>query len=276
MKSLFEYESYRSFLGDWFQDMKEKRRTFSYRGFARKAGFSSCGFCHQVITGERNLTPEAVDKMISGLGIAGKKAQYFQALVHFEQARTPAEKQKAFTEMNLLRKDSAFFRMNRTHLRYFEHWWYPVLRNLVAYAPWGNDFELLANLVEPPISAAQARQGLVVLQELDMVEQDRRGHWTLTSTLVSSADVPALVKSQTRQEVLQLGLEALDRFPSNQRHATYYTLALRASTYPRIVELIEELNAHASALASEDEQVDRIYELAVMLYPLSKQLGTNT
>lgn len=272
MKSLFEYENFRNFLGDWFQDMKAKRRTFSYRSFARKAGFSSCGFCHQVVTGERNLTPEAIDKMISGLGISGKKAEYFNALVCFGQSKSATEKQKAFAEMNLLRKDSAFFRMNRSHLRYFEHWWYPVLRNLVVYAPWGDDFALLGSLVEPPLSAAQARHGLAVLQELDMVEQDSEGQWSLTSTLVSSADVPALIKSNTRKEVLQLGIDSLDRFPSNQRHATYYTLALQESSYARVVEFIDELNRHASACAAEDAIVDCVYELAVLLYPLSKPL----
>lgn len=273
MRSLFDYDSYRRFLGDYFQDMKARRRTFSYRSFARKAGFSSCGFCHQVVTGTRNLTDEASDKMIAGLGVSGKKAQYFKAMVRFEQAKRDSDKEKAFAEMNALRKDSAFFRMNRSHLRYFEHWWYPVLRNLVAFAPWGGDYALLASLVEPPISESQARQGVAVLQELDLVEQDARGDWKLSSTLVSSADIPAIVKTETRKEVFQLGLDSLERFSSHERHATYYTLALRAPTYPKLVELIEELNSHATALASEDEQVDRIYELAVLLYPLSKRLG---
>ena len=273
MKSLFEYDSYRAYLGDWFLDMKARRRTFSYRAFALKAGFSSCGFCHQVVTGERNLTEEATRKMLSGLGLSGKKALYFEALVRFAQSKDALGKQKAYSEMNRLRKDSAFFRMNREHLRYFEHWWFPVLRNLVAYAPWGDDFALLGSLVEPPLSEAQARQGFEVLKSLDMVEADGRGGWRFTQTLVSSADVPALVKSQARQEVLQLGLEALDRFPSNQRHATYYTLALQSSSYGRLVEFIEELNAQASALAAEDAPVDRVYELAVLLYPLSKPLG---
>jgi len=272
MKSLFEYDNYRQFLGDWFQDMKVKRRTFSYRSFARKAGFSSCGFCHQVVTGERSLTPAAIEKMIAGLGISGKKAKYFEALVRFGQATLANDKQKAYMEMNRLRKDSAFFRMGTNHRRYFEHWWYPVLRQLVVHAPWGDDYALLASLVDPPITESQARQGLEVLCELDMVELDHNGRWKATSTLVSSADVPALVKCESRQDVLQLGLDALDRFPSNQRHATYYTLSLAVPTYGRIVELIEELNSQASALASEDDPVDRIYELAVLFYPLSKPL----
>lgn len=273
MNSIFEYDSYRKFLGDFFQEMKSKRRTFSYRSFARKAGFASCGFFHQVVTGERNLTKSAIEKMISGVGISGKKAQYFKALVQFEQAEQSEDKSQAFAEMNLLRKDSAFFRMNRSHFRYFENWWYPVLRNLVVYARWNQDYALLANLVEPPISEAQAKYGVEVLEELGMIHKNKAGKWSLSNVLVSSADIPGLVKSTTRQEVLQLGLDALERFPAHERHATYYTLAIKANSYDRIIEHIEELNARASLIASEDEEVDRIYELAVMLYPLSKTLG---
>lgn len=273
MRALFEYDDYRRFLGDYFQDMKAKRRTFSYRSFARKAGFSSCGFCHQVVTGERNLTDEASDKMILGIGLSGKKALYFKALVRYAQARRMPEKEKAFAELNALRKDSAFFRLNRSHLRYFEHWWMPVLRNLVVSAAWGEDFDLLASLVDPPISPAQARQGLSILQDLDLVDQDEQGRWNHTSTLVTSTDVPAMVKTATRREVFQLGVDSLERFSPQERHATYYTLGVKKSSYAKLVELIEELNGQATALAAEDDPVDRVYELAVLLYPLSKPLG---
>lgn len=272
MKSLFEYDSYRKYLEDYFQEMKAKRKTFSYRSFARKAGFSSCGFCHQVVTGERNLTPQATEKMIQGIGMDGKKAEYFQALVRFEQAERSEEKEKAFAQINILRKDSAFMRLNRSHLRYFEHWWYPVLRNLVVYAPWGDDYRLLASLVQPPISEAQARHGIQVLEELDLVMRDSQGCWTMTATLLHSGDVPAQIKYQTRKEILQLGLDSLDNYPSSERHATYYTLGIQASSYEKLVALIEELNAKAACIAAEDQDVQRVYELSVMLYPLSKKL----
>lgn len=272
MRPLFDYDNYRRFLGDWFQEMKARRRTFSYRAFARKAGFTSCGFPHQVVEGQRNLTTEAVDKMILGLGLSDRKAEYFRALVRFEQARRQDEKKQAWAEMNRLRKDSSFFRLNRSHLRYFEHWWYPVLRNLAVHAPWGGDFSLLASLVDPPITEAQARRGLDVLEEVGMLEKTEDGNWQMTSVLVTSADIPAMVKSETRRETLQLGLEALDRFALHERHASYYTLGIRERDYPRLLERIEELNAHASAIASEGDRVDRVYELAVLLYPLSKPL----
>lgn len=270
MKSLFEYESYRLFLADWFQEMKTKRRNFSYRSFALKAGFRSCGFCHQVVNGERSLTSEATGKMLVGLGLTGKKAQFFEALVRFEQARTTGDKQRAFSEMNFIRKDSAFFRMNRSHIRYFEHWWYPVLRNLVVSAPWGNDFALLGSLIEPPIGESMAREGVALLQDLDLIDCDDQGNWHLTATLISSSDVPPLVKMQARADMLHLGIAALDKFPSNQRHATYYTLAMGAESYQKVISLIDELNSQASSLAADDSHVERIYELAVLLYPLSK------
>ncbi|MCB9495509.1 MAG: TIGR02147 family protein [Fibrobacteria bacterium] len=273
MRSLFEYDSYRRFLADFFRSRKEASRSFSYRSFARKAGFSSCGFCHQVVSGDRNLTPEASEKMILGLGISGRRAEYFKALVRYEQSERKDEKEKAWAEVNHLRKDSAFFRANRSHWRYYEHWWLPVLRNLVVHAPWGGDLALLAELVDPPITEAQARQGVALLEELDLVERDPSGRWRQTTTLLSSADIPAEIKVETRSETLRLGLESLTRHDPSVRHASYYTLGLRRASYLRLLEKIEELNTQAATLAADDQDVDRVYELAVLLYPLSKPLG---
>lgn len=273
MRSLFEYDSYRLFLQDFFKEMKDRRKSFSYREFARRAGFSSCGFCHQVIKGQRNLSNDATQKMIRGVGFSGKKADYFSALVLFEQARTPQEKTKAYATLNYLRKDSHFFRLHRAHFRYFEHWWYPVLRNLVVYAPWGDDFALLADLVDPPISEEQARRGVQVLQELNMVTQDTQGQWHLCNALISSEDIPGLVKAQTRQDLFQLGLEALEKFHRQERYATYYTLGITQEAYGKICDLIEEMNLKASTVATDSQEVDRIYELTTMLFPVSDSIS---
>ncbi len=55
MRSIFTYTDYRAFLHDAYTHAKATNPAFSYRYFAKKAGFSSPNFLKLVIDGVYNL-----------------------------------------------------------------------------------------------------------------------------------------------------------------------------------------------------------------------------
>lgn len=46
---LFDYDNFRTFLKDYFEEQKRMRAVFSHRFFAAKAGFSSSSYCLNVL-----------------------------------------------------------------------------------------------------------------------------------------------------------------------------------------------------------------------------------
>lgn len=259
------------FLKDYFVDQKARSPLFTYRAFATKAGFNSSGFCHLVIEGQRNLTQNSLEKMLQGLGFHAKQRKYFELLVAFNQAKSSRERQKALEEMQILQKGSASFRLQHKHKRYCEFWWIPVLRHLAIHAPWGDDYSLLARLVDPPITTAQAQEGITLLQDLGLLHRTQTGHWEQKHSFTDSSDISGYHKVLSRKQFFQLGLESLDRYPSSERHATYFTLSLGMKNYQRAIEWISELNLKLANLASTEQSVDRIYELTTLLFPLSQR-----
>ncbi len=51
--SVYDYTSYRGFLADYYAFRKKRNPSFSYRGFAAKAGISSSGLYKEVVDGKR-------------------------------------------------------------------------------------------------------------------------------------------------------------------------------------------------------------------------------
>ena len=67
---------------------------FSYRSFARAAGFSSPNYLKLVIDGQRNLTAEMAARFAQACGLLGSAADYFCTLVAFNQARSAPEQDR--------------------------------------------------------------------------------------------------------------------------------------------------------------------------------------
>src|SRR5438270_803345 len=66
-KTIFEYDDYRKFLRDYFTARKEKNSHFSFRLFARIAGFKAHSFVILVLQGKTDLSEGSVDKFLKGL-----------------------------------------------------------------------------------------------------------------------------------------------------------------------------------------------------------------
>lgn len=93
--------------------------------------------------GKRNITKNTVVKIVQGLGFTDERAQYFENLVFFNQAKT--DKEKAFYYGKLVRSTpgSRLHKMDRAQFRVFTEWYHSVIREmveLVGFNPARNGF----------------------------------------------------------------------------------------------------------------------------------------
>ena len=92
LKSIFEYDNYRTYLKDVYEFHKKSNKKYSYRYFARMAGFQSSNFMMLVIDGKRNLALPSIEMFAKALKLNKEDADYFRNLVLFNQAGTFEEK----------------------------------------------------------------------------------------------------------------------------------------------------------------------------------------
>lgn len=270
MKSIYNYENYREYLKDYFDDKKKTNNNFSHRYFAKKAGFSSHSYIYFILSGTRNLTETTLTKMINGLELDVKKAQYFENMVHFLQSKDVDNKDRYFKNMNMLRSNSKFYKLTKKHSEYFENWYNPVIRNIVVYADWDQDYKKLGKFVDPSISETKARESVELLIEIGLIVKTKDGY-KQNNKYIENSNVPTFIKEKARIDILNKAIESTVKFPVSQRLTSYSTFAMSEKDYDTLIEYIEEFSEKISSFVLNTEKTEKVYEFIIQLFPLSKK-----
>jgi uncharacterized protein (TIGR02147 family) len=70
MPNIFNYQDYRQFLGDYYEEKKAMHPSFSYQSFSQKAGFASKSFVFNVIKGKKALSRNSVVKLSIAMNLS--------------------------------------------------------------------------------------------------------------------------------------------------------------------------------------------------------------
>jgi uncharacterized protein (TIGR02147 family) len=132
MNRIEQYDDYRIFLSDWFDDHKKRFRFFSNRFFCQKAGIKSPSLFSEVVKGTRNLTDQTIEKFIKGLGLTDSDAAFFKILVHLNQAQDPKERDLSTSELRKFHDKVAGEVIPAEHYEYYSRWYNPVVRELAC------------------------------------------------------------------------------------------------------------------------------------------------
>lgn len=108
MISIFDYQQYRDYLRDYYLEQKRQGTGMTYSRFSVAAGIRSPNYLKVVIDGQKNLTAENIVRFAKALGLKEHESDYFEALVHFNQSKTPM--QRDFFEERLIRVRSRYSR----------------------------------------------------------------------------------------------------------------------------------------------------------------------
>ncbi len=96
VKPIVSYLDFREYLRDFYLE-KKKSSGFTFRDFAKAAGFSSPNFKKLVIDAKVNLAPASVARLCYAMGLKNSDRRYFKQLVNFGQDKT-IEKKMGFLE----------------------------------------------------------------------------------------------------------------------------------------------------------------------------------
>jgi uncharacterized protein (TIGR02147 family) len=271
LKPLFCYTDYRAYLSDMLKERKAAGLPASNRWFAQRMGINSSSWLSQVIQGTRHLKVEGAGRLSEILHHSPVEKRYFQLLVDFNQADTIVERNRYFAELEGLRSRSGVRTLGGQHYEYYSTWYHSVVRSLVGLTPVRENYDELAGMVQPPITPSQARKSIELLMRLGLASRDEQGVVRLCDTSITSGShegVLAIVNYQ--QEAMRLAQRALESYPREQRDVATVTLGISQETFVQIREMLAEMRQRIMALADADADADRVYQLNMQLFPLSK------
>jgi uncharacterized protein (TIGR02147 family) len=274
MKPVIEYQDYHAYLSDYYEERK-RTSAFSWREFAKIAGFVSPSYLKDVCSGKTNLSKVTMGRVASAIGLVGHEVTYFEAMVQFGNAKTDEVKKKFLEQMQSIALDHKVRIVDKDAFEYYDSWKNPVVRELAPIMPCAMPGEI-AKMCTQEISALEVRKSLAFLERAGFLKQVGENVYVQTEKSVegSKEGLPLAIRSMHR-EMGNLAVDSLDRFTANERNVTGVTMGIDRETYERIVHELDECRKRITAMAEECCNIKQVYRLNLQFFPLSKEVEKN-
>ena len=270
MPDIFAYNDFRAFLRDWFEWKKGMNHRFSYRVLGEKVGFRSPGFFSQILQGKSNMSLEMVHRFADCIGLDRREAEFFEALVLRDQAKTLVEEKRHLDRMLALRPE-AIAKLERDRCEFLKSWHHIVVWQLLEILDVRDDLALLASSIAPPVLPADVQASLALLERLGMARRDGEGRWRQIDPILSvSSGVPRHVTRRFYLSLNALAGDAHDCFDREDRNLSWVTLAVSDGKREEIVQEIRAFRRHLVELARRDTKPQDVHQLLIQLFPLSR------
>jgi uncharacterized protein (TIGR02147 family) len=272
MIDLFQYTDYRKYLRDYYEARRASQKEFTHRYIAQAVGFKSTGTFAQILQGKTNISPHTVAHFVRFLELKKDEADFFELLVLFSQSKGHAEKKRhfekilSFPKANLKQVDS-------TQYAYYEKWYFSVIREVLAFYPFVDDYRELGRMLTPPISTSEAQKAIRLLEELKLIRKNEAGIFEKTDPIITSGyDTRSLAVNQFIVETLDLAKVALDQFPRDERSLSALTLSMPEEGYALIEEKVKAFRRELLELARSCTDPKRVIQVNFQIFPVTRKV----
>ena len=273
MKSVVEYKDYREYVLDYYHERK-RTSAFTWREFAKIAGFASGSYLKLVCDGKTRLREEGAKKTALAMGLHGFEYDYFVLMVRYENAKTEREKKKCIEEMQALSDAHHVTILGSDLYTFYETWKHSVVRELAVAMPGAKPHEM-AKACRPAISAADVSDSLRFLVKAGLLVKDVKGvyHQTNRSLTTGRLKVVSVAVHSLLRQMGEFALDALDKLPISERHFSGITMGVTAETYAKVVEELALCRKRIVAIVSKDKKLEKVCRLNMQLFPLTENIN---
>lgn len=271
MKTIVEYQDYHAFLSDYYEERK-RTSAFSWREFAKIAGFSSPSYLKMVCEGKTNLSKVTMGRVAAAVGLVGHEVAYFEAMVQFGNAKKDATKKVFLEQMQSIALDHKVRVIDKEAFEYYESWKNPVVRELAPIMQGSMPGEM-AKVCCQEVSALEVRKSIAFLERAGLLKKVGEDAYVQTekSVMGSKEGLPLAIRSMHR-EMGRLAIDALDKFTADERDITGITLGVDRAAYERIALELAECRKRIVAIAESCTDIRQVYRLNLQLFPLTKEV----
>jgi uncharacterized protein (TIGR02147 family) len=261
---VFSYLDYRRLLRDYYVARKAAQRGFSYRVFARGVGVRSPSHLKRVIDGERNLSSDSAGRCARAIGLRGESADYFGALVRFNQSQSRDDRERAYDHMrSFLGYRKAHF-IDARYADYHAHWWVPAVREMVLRQDFRDDSHWIARQLLPPIRPAEAEAALETLFDLGMLVRCVDGRIRQAEAVVSTGpETSGIHIARYHETMMTRAAESISLVPGEERFISSLTFCVGPSGFATVRERVQRFRQELISLLAEEPEGDQVLQLGI-------------
>lgn len=275
MKSIYAYNDYRKYIADYYAEQKELVG-FSWRDFAKASKLGSPVFLKLVCEGKSGLSKATSSHVAGAMGLDGFEKEYFILLVSYNQAKNAKAKSEAFKCLQEIVIENRVLILDKSLYEYYSTWLNSAIRELASSVNKATPHSL-AKLCIPSVSDDAVAQSLKFLVKNKLLRKSTiKGRFTQGRKSISTGTLPTSVMSvrNLHRQMGLLALECLDSIPVNERNFSTITLGLTEKAYNDIIVEMQNFRKKVIDIAAKDAQTERVYELNLQLFPLSKKIDS--
>ncbi|SHK23163.1 MULTISPECIES: TIGR02147 family protein [unclassified Fibrobacter] len=272
LKSVIEYQNYHQYIQDYYSE-KKSSSAFTWREFAKLAGFASGSYLKLVSDNKAKLVEEGAQKTALAMGLQGFEYDYFMLLVQYENAKNDQQKKKFFEEIQELSSAHNVKLLGSESYTYYESWLHSVVRELAPAMPGSKPLEI-AKAIRIPVTAAEISESLHFLVKNNFLKMDENGNYHQTDKLLTTGRL-GFVSVPVHSLIRKMGefaLQAFEDLPISERHFSGLTMGMTEKSYNEVIETLKECRKKIFAIVSAEEDVEKICRLNVQLFPLTKNI----
>lgn len=270
---IFGYFDYRLFLRDYYDARKANERSFSYRWFAQRAGYNSSGLYSSIVAGKVNLTDRTLPMFAAAMKLEPDEEAYFALMVDFTHATTPEGKQEIFDKMVPLMPE----RIQRAALaqkEYYSDWRYAAVHHALSICEVRDDYAELARIFDPPMSIAEARRAVELLETIGLAKRAPTGIWESTSkTLMGGAELGVDLIRSYQASLIDEGKRALREIPKEKRQISTTTFSVSNEGKERILKKLADVQREIFEIVKSDVGENAVCQLNIQFFPLTREKG---
>lgn len=245
----------------------------STRQVAIASGVSE-SYLSMVISGQRRLSLEQLNKIVPALELERSEASYLSWLITVADADSPDEQLAALKKIQRFRRYRNLNPLEIETYRYLQNWYHVAIRELAQLPDFRLDPKWIQRSLRYKVSLTEVKQAVAFLIEFGFLSVDQEGKFIRPEKSIACKTgvlKPALARFHG--EMLQLAAASLTEVPSEERNISAFTGALPADKMVEAQRILEEARAKIVALAGDSEgSADTVYHFGFLAFPLSRKV----
>ena len=271
MKPIVEYKDYRAYMADFYEERK-RTSAFTWREFAKIAGFTSPSYLKLVCDGKSSLSRVTMNRVAVAMGLVGYEIEYFEAMVNFVNAQKDDIKKVYFDKMMAISAANQVRVIDKDAFEYYDSWKNQVVRELAPMMPGAMPGDM-AKACCQEISALEVRKSLAFLERAGFLKQVGENVYEQTDkAVIGSKEGLTLAIRMMHRDMGRLGIQSIDQFGPEERNVTGVTLGVNREGYDEIVKELDACRKKVISIAAKCGKLDQVCRLNLQFFPLTRRV----
>lgn len=266
---LIGYSNYRSYLEDLYQLAKHEFESYSYLRFASDLGLGLNNIAFTIIKGHRKLMFKHVRSVSDALDFDSGERKFFASLVRLQNSSNIRERLEDFDSLLSVANHRSTHSEAKDALLFFSAWHHALVFEALEVFPEGTTAQHMTKAFRVPITPAQVRESLELLQKMKLIEENDGLYKKIGKNISMGAGIPGYGVLRFHLKMIELARECLgSKFEPTERNVSSVTIAVSEQGAQKLNATINEFRKRVFEISNEDSHAVQLMQVNFQLFPL--------